>query len=63
MKLADCLLAFPKDLGEAILIKILLGVIPLSALVLLIWGPLLVIGLIATTNQPNNLISYKAAII
>ena len=48
--------AFPRNLGEkqSLMIKILLGILLLTALVLLIWGPLLVISLIATTNLPNT---------
>ena len=45
----------PRYLGEpqSRVIKILMGAVMLIALVLLIWGPLLVISLINTTNEPN----------
>ena len=45
----------PRYLGEpqSRVIKFLMGAVMLIALVLLIWGPLLVISLINTTNEPN----------
>lgn len=48
--------AFPRDLGEkqSLLIKLLLGFLLISGLVLLIWGPLLLISFIGATSQPNQ---------
>lgn len=45
----------PRDLGEkqSLVIKILLGGLLLTGLVLLIWGPLLVISVINTTSLAN----------
>ena len=45
----------PRDLGEkqSWVLKLFLGALLITALVLLIWGPLLVISLISSTNQPN----------
>ena len=46
----------PRDLGEpaSVLIKLLLGGSLVAGLVLLIWGPLLVVSLVNQTGVPNN---------
>ena len=46
----------PRDLGEkeSLVMKILLGGLLLTGLVLLIWGPLLVISFINTTSLANH---------
>ena len=46
----------PRDLGEkeSLVMKILLGGLLLTGLVLLIWGPLLVISFINTTSLANR---------
>lgn len=47
--------ASPRDLGDpySMLIKIAIGSIVVGALVLLIWGPLLLFSIINTVSQPN----------
>ena len=47
--------SLPRDLGDkqSLVIKLFLGGAFLVALVLLIWGPLLVISLVNQTSSPN----------
>ena len=53
---ARCMQSSPRDLGEpaSVLIKLLLGGSLVAGLVLLIWGPLLVVSLVNQTGVPNN---------